>query len=116
MESYLVDQTVLGEVVDALISEKYPGQPAAAYAGIREEAIKSLDHQILKAILGHLTKDQGQELNQLLDKNSSEDADPAVFEDFFNRCSVNLEEVLRETMVKFRDDFLGNEREGGENA
>ena len=108
-ESYLVDQSILGQLVDALISEKYPGEPAEKYQNLRADAIKALDHQILKSILGSLTKEQGSELSQLLDKK---DSDPAVFAAFFEKNHINLEEVMASTMLKFKEDFL----KGGNNV
>lgn len=109
MESYLVDKAVLGEFVDNLISAKFPGQPVENYSGLREEAIKALDHQILKSIIGQLTKEQGTELNQLLDaENSTEE----TFLEFFEHHNINLEETIKDTMVNFKDEFL----KGGENA
>ncbi|MBQ8984956.1 hypothetical protein IJ076_00125 [Candidatus Saccharibacteria bacterium] len=109
MESQLVDPAILGQFVDALISEKYPDQPETNFANLREKAIKALDFQILKSILGSLTKEQGAELNQLLDNPSS---DETTFENFFKDYGINLEAVLKDTMVKFKDDFM----KGAQNA
>ena len=109
MESYLVDPAVLGEFMDALISEKYPDQPASDHTSEKEDAIRALDHQILKAILANLTEEQGSELNQLLDNEGS---DESTFEEFFKKHNIDLKKTIEDTMVKFRDDFL----RGGENA
>ena len=109
MESYLVDPAVLGDIVDALISEKYPDQPASDFASLRENAIRALDHQILKAIMGSLTREQGSELNQILDEKPT---DSAVYEEFFAKHNIDLSEIIKEVMVKFKDDFM----KGGENA
>ena len=106
MESYLLDPAVLGEFVDALIAEKYPGQPAENHTAIREESIKALDHQLLKTMLGTLTKEQGAKLNQLLDDRNSNEQ---TFADFFKNNGIDLEAALRDTMVKFREDFLKGE-------
>lgn len=108
-ESYLVDKSVLGQIVDTLISEKYPGEPAEKYTNLKADAIKALDHQILKSILGSLTKEQGSELSKLLDKK---DSDPATFANFFEKNHINLEEVMASTILKFKADFL----KGGSNA
>lgn len=109
MESYLVDKAVLGEFVDKLLGAKFPNQPLEKYSDLREDAIKALDHQILKSIIGKLTKDQGAELHRLFN-------DPATTEDtyleFFKRHDIDLEATIRDTMVNFRDEFL----KGGENA
>lgn len=109
MESYLVDKAVLGEFVDNLISAKYPDQPADKYANLREDAIKALDHQILRAIIGKLTKEQGAELNKLLDDPN---ATEATFTEFFEQRHINLEETIKDAMVNFRDNFL----KGGQNV
>lgn len=103
MESYLVDEAILGEFVDALIKEKYPNDPADAHTDIRGEAIKNLDFQILKAIITRLTKEQGAELAKLAEKD---DTEPAAFEEFFNRCHIDIETVLKDTMANFKDEFL----------
>lgn len=101
MESYLVDESILAEVVDALIAKKYPGR--AGTEDIKKAAMKGLDHQILKSILGSLTKEEGAELNQLLKKETN---DPAVFQNFFKEHNIDLEQTIRDTMVKFGEDFL----------
>lgn len=109
MESHLVDKATLGEFVDALISAKYPDQPADDLIDIREEAIRTLDHQILKDILGHLTKEQGAELNGLLE---NKDADESTFQTFFEKHQINIEQIIENAMVSFKDDFM----KGDQNA
>jgi len=109
MESYLVDKAVLGEFVDNLISAKYPNQPAEKFTDLREEAIKALDHQILRSIIGKLTKEQGAELNQLLDASDSTEA---TFMEFFEKYHINLEATIKDAMVEFKDNFL----KGGQNV
>ena len=104
MESYLVDETVLGEIVDAFLKEKYPDQPVEAHEGIRKDAIKSLDHQILKAILGKLTKEQGSELGRLLDDESSTSD---TFAEFFKKNNIDLQATITDAMVNFKKEFLG---------
>lgn len=109
MESYLVDPAALGEFVDALIVTKYPNEPVTNHSGLKEDATKALDHQILKTIIGKLTKEQGQELSKLLkDENSTE----STFTDFFDKNGIDLEGTIKTTMENFRDEFLG----GGSHA
>ena len=103
MDSYLVDETTLGEFVDSLLEQKYPGQPADAHADVKKEAIKALDYKILKAIFGQLTPDQGNELNRLLDQT---DSDQSVFEDFFKRNNVDLEKVIAKELEDYREEFM----------
>ena len=108
MESYFVDQAILEEFADHLISEKYPDQPVSAHANTKKEIMRGLDHQILKSILGNLTKEQGAELNLLMDKSEDEE----TFMAFFADHNINLTEIIKDTMVEFKDNFL----KGGENA
>ena len=108
METYLVEPEILEQFADHLIGEKYPDHPISSHANIKKEIMKALDHQILKGILGSLTKEQGAELNRLLDKTE----DPAAFEAFFTRYNIDLEENIKNTMVNFRNNFL----EGGQNG
>ena len=109
MESYIVDESVLGEFVDALLKEKYPNEPVEAHADLRKVAIAKLNHQILKAILGSLTPEQGAELNKLLDENGE---DPEAFENFFKDRNLDLEKIITDAMVEFKNDF----EKGGEDA
>lgn len=109
MESYLIDPAVLEKIIDGFISEKYPDQPIEKFNNIKKEAMRALDHQVMRNVLGSLTKEQGEELEALLDKN---DSDPDAFTEFFSSRSIDLQEILKNTMVKFKKDFL----EGGKNA
>lgn len=108
MESYLIDEKLLGQFADVLISQKYPGEPLEAHADIRNDIITALDNRISRYIIGSLTEEQGAELNQLLDGSASETA----FEDFFKKHNIDLEEVIKKAIESFKDEFL----KGGENA
>ena len=103
MDSYIIDEQVLGDFVDALLKEKYPGEPVEAHAEIKEQAKKDLDHQVLKAILGGLTQEQGTELNRILKENSS---DEEAFASFFEEQGINLEKVITDAMASFKEDFM----------
>lgn len=102
MESYLVDEAVLGETADALIKGKYPGEPLEKYADLKKSLMGKLDHQIIKAIVGSLTEEQGEELNKLLSENTS---DPDGFDDFFAKNNINLEEIIKNAVQNFKADF-----------
>ena len=108
MESHLIDETLLGQLADVLIAQKYPGEPLEAHADIKNDVITALDNRISRYIIGSITKEQGAELNQLLDSS----ADEAAFEDFFKKHGINLEEVIKNAMNDFKEDFL----KGGEDA
>ena len=100
MATYLVDPAVLEQIVDGIIKEKYPNDQISA--DFKEKAILALDNQILRDILSNLTSEQGQELNALLNK---EDSNSETFEEFFESHHINLEAILKQTMVEFRDRF-----------
>ena len=109
MESYLVDEAVLGQFADALIKEKYPNDPAEKHAELKQTLMKKADHEVLRTIIGNLTPEQGGELERLLDEN---DTDPAVFTKFFEKHGIDLEKILRNAMSKFKENFLkGDENE-----
>ncbi len=107
MESYLIDSAVLEQIVDSVINEKYPNKKVPAE--FKKKAMLALDNQILRDILANLTRQQGQELNALLDKN---DSDPEAFESFFKERGIDLEKIIENAMVKFKKDL----EEGGKNA
>lgn len=107
--AYLIDPAVLEQIIDNLINEKYPNRPTSDFASLKKEAILALDHQILKDVLGSLTKEQGQELNTLLDQD---DSDPDAFAKFFTDRGIDLQKILANTMATFKSNFL----EGSENA
>lgn len=107
MESYLVDEAVLDQFADALIKEKYPNDPAGTHADLKKTLMVKADHQILKTLIGNLTAEQGAELEKLLDEN---DTDPAVFDAFFEKHGINLQEIFKDAMLKFKDDFLKGDK------
>ena len=109
MDDYLVDRETLGEFIDELIKKKsLPENTAEELTNFREEQIKALDERISLAIFGRLTEDQNREINDLFDRGEN---NPDVFEDFFNRAGIDIEQVLSETMEEFGKEFLGGENE-----
>ena len=99
MATYLVDPAVLGQIVDGIISEVYPNS-ANITADFKEKAMLALDNQILRDILSSLTKEQGGELNSLLDKD---DSDPEALEKFFEKHHIDLEKILKGSMAEFKN-------------
>ncbi|MBQ3293233.1 hypothetical protein IJG93_02970 [Candidatus Saccharibacteria bacterium] len=108
MAVYLIEPEVLGQIVDALIDKKYPNKKDIP-AGLKNEAMQALDYQILRDILGSLTKEQGQELSALLDKD---DSDEDALQKFFESQNIDLDKVVEKSMVDFKNRFLG----GNQNA
>ena len=93
MNTYLVDEAVLSEAADALIREKPVGS--------KTDLMRKLDHKITKAIIGSLTEEQGAELEKLLDGNATE----KDIDEFFAKCNINLEEIIKDAVVEFKKEF-----------
>ena len=107
MNKYLIDEAVLGEAAEALIREKYPGDSLEKHADQKTALMEKLDHQISKAIIGSLTPEQGEELNKVLDDTTN----PNGFDDFFKEQDIDLQKIITDAVVEFKNDFL----KGGEN-
>lgn len=110
MDNYLVDRQVLGKFIDRLLSEKFSGRSEAELEGLREQKIKELDDRISLDITSSLSDDQLDALEMLLD---AEEQSADVFEDFFKRAGINLEEKMQESMNGFARDFMDSDMIGG---
>lgn len=107
MESILNSREIMGQFVDALLAQKYPGQPADALQDERESAIKSLDDEVCYAIFGSLDTEQLAEINQILDTTPDESHITA----FFDKVGINPEKQSSEAMQNFAKKFLGGTNE-----
>lgn len=107
MEEYLMDRETLGKFVDELIKKKaLPVNNPAELNDLREKAMRSLDDKIGIAIFGRLTEEQNTEINQLMDSGTE---DPNVFNDFFKKSGINIEQIMTDTMQGFAKEFLGGQ-------
>lgn len=102
---YTADYEQMAKFVDALIAQKYPGEPAENYQSLREELISQLSDQIDAATFDKLTKDQQQEFNQLAESDNSDDA--LIYLGFFEKLGLDFGEIVKDAMVKFGTKFLG---------
>ena len=102
---YLIDRQTLSKFIDELIKKKpLAVENADELNKVREDSIRALDEKITKAIFGSLTKEQDEKLNQLLDHD--EDAD---YQEFFSKNNINVQEIVRNSMQEFADEFLGGQ-------
>lgn len=107
MDGYLIDREALGEFIDELIKKKpLPVDNMEELTSYREEQIKALDEQIGRAVFGRLTEEQNRELNELFNRNEE---NPEVFEDFFDRSGIDVEQIIADTMETFGKEFLGGQ-------
>lgn len=103
---YLIERGTLVELVDALLSKKYPNGLPENINAIREENIKKLDDKITKDLFDSFTESQLTDFNELLDKNVS---DPQVFRNFFKDANIDLEQQIEKSVREFSAEFLGGE-------
>lgn len=104
MDNYLIDKEMLSQFVDELIKKKpLPLDSVEEFNQFREQQIKALDDSVSFAIFNKLTDEQLQEVNQLLD---NQETAPEVFQEFFSKCGVNLEETITEALQAFQNKFL----------
>ena len=103
---YLIERGTLVELVDALLSKKYPNGLPENIDTIREENIKKLDDKITKDLFDSFTESQLTDFNKLLDKNES---DPQAFRNFFKDANIDLEQQIEKSVREFSAEFLGGE-------
>lgn len=108
MEKYLVEREILVQLVDALITKKYPDRPVTDFEKQKEELIKKLDDKIFKEVFGDITKEQAEKLNSMLDNPDMGDED---FEKFFKENNIDLETKIARAYQEFSEVFLGGENE-----
>lgn len=104
MEEYLIEHDTLAKLVDKLLSQKYPDEAPADIDKIREDGIRKLDDKISAKVFGGLNENQLKELNKLLD---GQEKDPTVFQDFFKKAGISLNQKITEAAEEFSGEFLG---------
>ena len=104
MENNLNDRETLGQFVDALLAQKYPGQPAKSFANEREAVIKGLDDEIASAVFGGFTPEQLNEIGYLMNNPQTSETE---LSDYFKNAGINLDQKIAEAMRSFSVRFLG---------
>ncbi|MBR3230942.1 hypothetical protein IKF73_02880 [Candidatus Saccharibacteria bacterium] len=108
MDNTLIDRETLGQFVDELIKKApLPIDNVEELNSLREESIKNLDDRICDAIFGRLTKEQNEAFVDIVDADPN--APESVFQDFFDKAGLNLEEIITDTMKEFATEFLGGQ-------
>ena len=109
MDNYLIDRETLEKFVDELMKRKpVPVSSVEQLQGWREQKVQELDEKIGEAVFGTLDDQQLEEMNQMLDRNEES---PEVFQEFFKKAGVNLENVISEAMQAFGAEYFGGENE-----
>ena len=106
MENYLVDYEVLESFVDELIEKKFPEESPENHQDLRTESIDKLGAAVNTAVFDHLSDEQIDELDTLLEK---EDATEDTFTEYLASNGIDLKETLEQVFREFQDEFLGGE-------
>ena len=108
MEEYFIEHDILARFVNGLLSQKYPDGAPADIDKIREDGIRELSDKIATKIYGSLNESQLIEVNKLFD---DQEEDPAVFQDFFKKSGINLNQKITEAAEEFGKEFLGGKND-----
>lgn len=97
------DQVALLSFVDKLIeARKDPTTTAESLPKVRELLLKELNDDINRSLIGMLSEKDQVVLDELLDKNASDEELDA----FFASKIPNISEEIAAIMVKFKDAYL----------
>ncbi|MBR3132270.1 hypothetical protein IKG33_02590 [Candidatus Saccharibacteria bacterium] len=108
MDDYLIDRETLGKFVDELIKkEPLAVNDVEELDSLREKTMKALDDKISTDLFGKLNDEQLSEINKLLDESE----DPDIFQSFFDRAGIDMEQSITDSMQDFAKSFLGGQNE-----
>ncbi len=108
MDNTLIDRETLGQFVDELIKKKpLPTENPEEINTLREKSITALDDKIGTAIFSQFTQEQNIEFNRML--NLEEEPSEDTYKAFFDKCGIDLEKTIINTMQSFATEFLGGQ-------
>ena len=102
MDDYLVDESILGGIVDALITQKQPPINNEEKASFRQESVQKLNQKIDDAFFAQLNDDQIDELDKLLQQD---DISQERLEEFFKDNGVDLNHTMEQAVKEFSQEF-----------
>ncbi len=109
MDDYLIDRETLSKFIDELIKKKpLPVDSTEELNTLRENSIKALDKKIGMAIFTSLSDEQLDEYNAMLDQNEES---PEVFDSFFEKAGLDLEQIITKAAEDYAKEFLGGQNE-----
>lgn len=108
MENTLLDRQILEQFADALLAQKYPGQPAETLVTERERIITELDDAVGQSIVDSLSSEQ---LDEYLNLLNTEQEDSSVFENFFKNNQIDLSKTIEEAGKNYALKYLGGANE-----
>ena len=103
MEDYLLDRETLGEFIDELMKQRtIPVNNAGELGEFRESQMAALDDHVSQALFRKLNTSQADELTNLLDQETE---DPGVFQQFFQKCGIDVEATITDAVKSFSQIF-----------
>ena len=105
MENTIIDRDLLGEVVDRLIEQKYPGELAAKQTELRERTIAHLDDYLMDAIFDALPEERLEALNTMI--INDELTSPEILTKFYRDAGLDLPAIIKQATDSFGQEFLG---------
>lgn len=106
MENTFIDRDLLGEVVDRLIEQKYPREPAIKQTELRERTIAHLDDYLTDAIFDALPEERLEALNTMI--INDELTSPEILTDFYKQAGLDLPTIIKQATDNFTQEFLGD--------
>ena len=103
MDDYLVDESILKGIVDALIAQKQPPISDEEKPSLRQESIQKLNQKIDDAFFAQLNDAQIDELDELLQQD---DVSQEKLEEFFKDNGVDLNHTMEQVVKEFSEEFL----------
>ena len=105
MNDYLVDENVLGAIVDALIAQKQSQTKLSdeEITNLRTEGIQKLNQNIEDAFFSQLSDEQIDELHELLQQDDVSQDDLNAF---FSNNGVDLKQTIEQVIKNFSQEFV----------
>lgn len=109
MPQKVITQTqVMNAVIDQMIADKGLDLAGEELENLRNALRAEMQERIERDMLDALSDEELARLNELIDKEASEEE----MDEFFRGLKVNFDEVVKESMVRFRKEYLSGELEG----
>lgn len=97
----------MDQFINQILDEKQlPGETPEVRQQLVADLRTRLMSQIDRAMLGALSSQQLDQLNQMLDRQDLSDSD---IQNFFRNSGVDGQQVALDTMLRFRNYYLGTE-------
>lgn len=101
-EKVITQTQIVNSVVDQMIADKGLQLADAERKELRDRLAAQMEERIEMQMLAALSDEELAQLNTLLENEASDEE----LDKFFGGLKVNFQDVAKEAMVEFREDFL----------